>query len=60
MFNRTYWILFMEYLVMLTGFYMVIAILHGYTTQELSFTSETAGMIMGVFSFAAMVMSFLS
>ncbi len=56
MFNRTYWILFMEYLVMLTGFYMVIAILHGYTTQELSFTSETAGMIMGVFSFAAMVM----
>ena len=54
--NRRFVILFIDYLIMLTGFYLVISVFHGYITGELGFTAELAGVILGIFSFAAMLM----
>jgi len=58
--NKMFMTLFIDYLIMLTGFYLVISVFYGYITQQINLTSQFAGIVLGIFSFAAMLMRPLS
>lgn len=60
MMNRRFAILFADYLIMLTGFYLLTSVLYGYITESLGFSSRFAGIAIGIFSFAALFMRPLS
>lgn len=54
--NKRFVILFIDYLIMLTSFYLVISVFYGYITSQLKLTASFAGIVIGIFSFAAMIM----